>query len=388
MRRIVLLGYLLLLAVSLHAGIQEDFIDALNNKMYMRVRSLLDQGAELEKKDEKGRSPLTLMVFNGNTDMIRLLLSYGSDINSIDNRGYTALHYAVESGQYNIAEILILAGAETNSINNNEETPVYLALKNNDIDMTELLIKNGGELNFLPMIDPVMEDYLKKRVSIRNKLYGLDFLQRTELMDAVFAGDYKQADFLLYKGAEVNEQNEVGLTALMISSGLGDIYITRLLLKKGADPTLTDKEGLQALSYAMLDQDNLIVKELLKHIEQIDPQGLFYALFEGQKQHFSTLLDLSEYGNIKDETGRTLLMYASYLGDLFSVRKIIKNGADLNLTDNNGRTALAYCVQGMKEPLEDYYQIASRLVDAGAEKRDINSSDPEMESALKGYRNY
>jgi len=365
---------------------REDLIDALNNKMYLRIRALLDQGADLEKKDDTGRSPLTLMVISGNADMVRLLLQYGSNINSIDDRGYTALHYAVETGQFNLAEMLILEGAETNSINNAEETPVYLALKNNDIQMTELLIRNGGELDFIPMIEPVMEDYLRSRVSIRNKLYGLDFLDRTELMEAVFAGDFRTAEDLIYRGADVNEQNETGLTALMMSAGLGDIYTTRLLLKNGADRHIKDQDGLEALSYAMLKPGRLVVEELLKRGGEIDSKALFYALFEGKKEHFSTLMELSPNVDIFDDSERSLLMYASYLGDFYTVRRIIARGARLNLTDGNDRTALAYCVQGMKEPLEDYYQIASMLVEKGAEKRNLYSSDPEMEKALKGYR--
>lgn len=381
-------SYLLIffLPVMLFGNIQDDLVDALNSKMYLRIGSLLEQGADLDRKDDRGRSPLTVMVINGNTDMVRLLLQYGANINSIDNEGYTALHYAVEKGSLTIAQMLIQGGAETNSINNKEETPVYLALKNNDIAMTELLIKNGGELDFTPPIDPIMEDYLKSRVSIRNKLYGLDFLQRTELMVAVYEGDYRTADLLIYKGADVNEQNEMGLSALMMSAGLGDIYITRLLLKKGADPSLTDKDGVTALSYAMLKPGNLVVNELLEKEPYVDSRALFYSLFEGMKEHFSTLLDLSDSADVTDDADRSLLMYAAYLGDLYAVRRIIGKGGNLNFEDRSGKTALGYCVQGMRPPLEDYYQIASRLIAGGARKGNLTSADPEMEKALKGYR--
>jgi ankyrin repeat protein len=163
----------------LYADMSEDLINALNGKRYLMIRNLLSQGANIEEKDSQGLSPLSLMAKNGNSDMVKLLLQFGANINSIDNRGYTALHYAVDKGFFNIAELLILNGAETNSISNADETPVYISLKNNDIKMTELLIQNGGELDFIPEIDPIMENYLSMRVTIRNKLYGLDFLHRT-----------------------------------------------------------------------------------------------------------------------------------------------------------------------------------------------------------------
>jgi serine/threonine-protein phosphatase 6 regulatory ankyrin repeat subunit B len=381
-----LLILFLSLTLPLFGDMREDLLDALNNKRYIQIRGLLGEGADIEKKDTDGVSPLTAMVKSGNSDMVKLLLQYGANINVIDNDGFTALHHAVAMGYLNIAEILILNGAETNSISNNNETPVYLALKNNDIKITELLIQNGGEIDFIPLIDPIMEYYLKRRVSIRNKLYGLDFLHRTELMEAVFSNDYRTAEMLILEGADVNEQNEMGLTALMMSSGLGNIYITRLLIKKGASLEITDSDGLTALSYSMLRDNQLVVDELLEVSHSIDHNALFYALFEGKKETLSQLLKLSVNADIFDQSGRSLLMYASYMGDYYAVRKIIENGGKVNLADSGDMTPLKYCILGMKEPGEDYYQVASVLVMNGAISRGLNHQDPEMSKALKGFR--
>lgn len=381
-----LLIFLFLSTMPVFPDIREDLLDALNSKQYIKIRELLGEGADIEKKDQKGLSPLSAMVKSGNSDMVKLLLQYGAHINAIDNNGYTALHYAVELGYANIAEILILGGAEANSISNNNETPVYIALKNNDIKMTELLIKNGGEIDLIPAIDPILEDYLKMRVAIRSKLYGLDFLSRTELMEAVFANDYKKAESLIVGGTDVNEQNEMGLTALMMSSGLGNIYITRLLLKNGASVPLVDEDGLTALSYAMLIDNHLIADELLDKTESINPNALFYALFEGKKENLSKLVKLSLTADVYDLPGRSLLMYASYLGDFFAVSKIIEHGGNVNLSDRENINSLQYCMLGMKEPDEDYYQIVSELVSNGAVSRGLTHEDPEMTKALKGYR--
>ena len=371
---------------SLFGDMRSDLVDALNDKRYIQIRYLLSEGSDIEKKDHQGLSPLSLMVQSGNNDMVRQLLQYGANINSIDNDGNTALHYAVKMGYLNIAEMLLLAGAETNSINNYDETPLYLSLDDNDFKITELLIKNGGELDFIPMIDPIMENYLRMRVSIRNKLYGLDFLHRTELMEAVFAGDYKLAELLIFNGSDVNEQNEMGLTALMMSSGLGNTYITRLLLKKGADISIEDADGLTALSYSMLHDNSLVVEELLEDIHRIDPQSLFYALFEQKKENLSQLLKRADSPDVFDKSRRNLLMYACYLGDYFAVRKIIENDGKVNLSDDSDMNALKYSLLGMKEANEDYYQIVSALVENGAVSGRLTHSDPEMAKALKGFR--
>lgn len=385
MRRF-LLFFLLLPMVTLYGDMRDDLMDALNHNNQMMIRQLLENGTDLEKKNDLGLSPLLEMVKSGNSEMVQLLLQYGVNINSIDNEGYTALHYAVRLGYQNIAKLLILNGAETNSINNSDETPVYISLKNNDIKMTELLIKHGGELDFIPTIDPIMKEYLTMRVNIRNKLYGLEFLNRTELMEAVFTGDYKLVEMLILDGAEVNEQNEMGLTALMMAAGLGNTYVTRLLLKKGADITLTDTDGLTALSYSMLINDSLVFNELMKKTETISSQALFYALFEKKKESLARLLESAETPDVCDHSGRSLLMYAAYLGDFFAVRRIIDNNGDVNKFDDAHMNPLKYGLLGMKEPDEDYYQVISELIKNNAWSDDLTHSDPEMEKALKGFR--
>ncbi len=385
MRRFLFI-FILLSSLNLYGNINKEFIKALNEKKYVRITTLLEDGADIDKKDENGFSPLIAMTISGNHEMVQLLIKYGANISLIDNRGFTALHHAVELKMQNLAEILIENNAETNSISNKDETPVYLALKNNDIGMTELLIKNGGEIDLIPKIDPILEDYLRMRVSIRNRLYGLDYLVRTELMEAVFNGDYSLSLKLINDGADINEQNEMGLSPLMIAAGRGNSYLTRLLLKKGASISIEDEEGLTALSYSMLNNNKLVIIEILEKADSIDPYALFYALFEGKKEDLSILLKLSETVDVYEKSRRTLLMYAAYLGDLYAVRQVIDNYGRISLPDNNQMNALNYCILGMKEPDEDYYQIVSLLIEKGVYTEVITHPDPEMAKALKGYR--
>ncbi len=384
--RLFLIFIFFLLTVNIYSNINDDFILALNEKKYVKVRELLNDGADINKKNNDEISPLTAMVIDGNQDMVQLLLTYGANVSMIDNEGFTALHHAVELERFAIAEILISGGAETNSISNNNETPVFLALENKDIKMVELLIKKGGEIDIIPPIDPILEDYLKMRVSIRNRLYGLDYLVRTELMEAVFLEDFRLSETLISEGADLNEQNEMGLTALMIAAGKGNSYLTRLLLNKGASVSLSDEQGLRALSYSMLNSNRLIVDELLEKQEQIDPNALFYALIEGKKEYFALLAEKAETLNIFDKNNRSLLMYASYIGDYFAVRRILEKDGKVNLTDYNNMSALNYCLLGMKEAGEDYYRIASALVEKGAYSQGLTHRDPEMTLALKGFR--
>src|SRR5690606_15436188 len=52
-----------------------------------------------------------------------------------------------------------------------------------------------------------------------------------------------------------------------------------------------------------------------------------------------------DHVNYKNETGKTILMYACQFGYSESVERIIKGLADVNLTDNQRKTALMYACE-------------------------------------------
>jgi hypothetical protein len=55
------------------------------------------------------------------------------------------------------------------------------------------------------------------------------------LIEAVKAGEYAKAKALIASGAEVNEQDEQGWTALNFAAGKGHLALVKLLLENGAD---------------------------------------------------------------------------------------------------------------------------------------------------------
>ena len=68
---------------------------------------------------------------------------------------------------------------------------------------------------------------------------------------------------LIACGAKINERNENGETALIISSAKGYNFIAAFLLEKGADFTCADISGHTALYYATEKGFNDIVEKLI-----------------------------------------------------------------------------------------------------------------------------
>ena len=61
------------------------------------VERLLDEGADVNIKDEGGATPLHAAAFGGHRDVIRLLMARGADVNAQDNDGDTPLGFAADT---------------------------------------------------------------------------------------------------------------------------------------------------------------------------------------------------------------------------------------------------------------------------------------------------
>lgn len=73
---------------------------------------LLEKGADLEAKDEEGRSPLSKTVWFGREVVVKLLLEKGASLESKCKAGRTPLGWAVENGQRGTIKLLLEKGAE------------------------------------------------------------------------------------------------------------------------------------------------------------------------------------------------------------------------------------------------------------------------------------
>ena len=92
------------------------------------VRLLLEHGgADLEKSDSYGNSPLMVATWKGHVDVVCYLLEQGANVNKADDHGCTSLHEAASEGHLEIAKLLMLYGAELNVKSDEGELPIDLA---------------------------------------------------------------------------------------------------------------------------------------------------------------------------------------------------------------------------------------------------------------------
>jgi len=89
-----------------------------------------------------GITPLQQVARDGHKEIAELLIAEGADVNAKNDYGWTPLHWAASRGHKEIVELLIAKGANVNAKNKYGTTPLDMA---NDRETADLLRKHGGK---------------------------------------------------------------------------------------------------------------------------------------------------------------------------------------------------------------------------------------------------
>ena len=108
------------------------------------ARLLVSKGADVNRCDAQGDSPLLAAIWRKSSQLVTLLLNAGADPNIANNKHETALYLACRQEHFEIASKLIDAFADTNP---ESCSPLMEACKSNYIDIVELLVENGAGSN-------------------------------------------------------------------------------------------------------------------------------------------------------------------------------------------------------------------------------------------------
>jgi ankyrin repeat protein len=177
-----------------------------------KVTRLLEQGANPNMKNEKGRTPLHEAAFQGNRAIVDVLIQNGADLNIQEPRyGSTALHIAVYNGFKGVVESLLDAGADIDAIDHEDRTPIYGTTQTGNKYLTLFLLKKGAKIN------------------IKEKSFGF-----TPLHYAVNNQFKDIALILIDHGADINAEDHKGMTPLNQAIDNDDKPMIELLLSKGA----------------------------------------------------------------------------------------------------------------------------------------------------------
>ena len=112
------------------------------------AKQLLENGADVNAKDEDGNTPLRITVRENAPHLAKLLINNGADVNVKDPlRGEGLLHDAAGSNATETAAILLENGADVNAKDERGKTPLHWAALRNAPEVAELLMSNGADVN-------------------------------------------------------------------------------------------------------------------------------------------------------------------------------------------------------------------------------------------------
>ncbi|KAJ8679888.1 hypothetical protein QAD02_015675 [Eretmocerus hayati] len=226
---------------------------------YHTVKRIVNSGADINLTKSITNSPLSTAIAKGHKDIVKLLLDCGADVNITDDDGRNFLWEAATNGNIwnmmvrpryltdfnsDILKLIMSNSTIKNCIEYGKYVPFESVLMSGTVEAMHLFFENGVQLNNCGVPSPLI------RAAGNHDVRILEYLLTTRLYD-------------------VNAVDENGFTALFSAVAFDRLDCARMLIEWGAnvdipaDPkAVFSTAGRSPLSQAVA-QDNLEIVDLL-----------------------------------------------------------------------------------------------------------------------------
>ncbi|KAK2715890.1 hypothetical protein QYM36_010456 [Artemia franciscana] len=354
-----------------------EFLHAAFEKGYVKiVEDFLKYGANVNtllgpSGHGKGLTPLHIAVINKQEEMANLLISNKADINARDENGKTPIFYATKNADLKLTKFLL---ANEANVKNSPEV-LFQAVETECMEIVKVLLSYDADVNAsdkygqtaLHLIALQDDGFSVVRKCMVCNPRGNEVLGRnSQVKEAI-------AKLLLNKGAGVDARTIKGETALHFAIQNENVKVVETILEYNANVNLGTKNGDMPLCLSSLTGNVEICTMLLNKGANVNVKkngGISALHIAAQNHHGNIVKLLLNYGarvNSQDNDGRTALHYACYNGSIETVEELLEHGSDINITSKNGCTALDDNAAGIKSfysDLNTYDSDASDYFDA------------------------
>ena len=229
---------------------KENHIDAVKALLDIYHKKVdLTNKSNVELIENEKRQALRYAIENNNVELVRFLLEASTNGEKMEvNYGWvdrllghsnSLFTYAVARDKIDIVKLLLESGADVNYQNIEGVTALMVAVSEGLYDRAELLINAGADVNL--------------KTSYWSRYPG-----STALIAAAIVGSgTKFIELLIANGADINAQDDKGMTAIMYAVTKKHLLIlTEFLIEKGANLLLKNKDGFTVLDLAQKQADS------------------------------------------------------------------------------------------------------------------------------------
>ncbi|KAJ6233251.1 ankyrin repeat-containing [Anaeramoeba flamelloides] len=330
--------------------------------------------------NDNGFAPIHNAVLANSKDVLRIFINMSANLDIMTSVGKTSLHYATESENIELVKMLIRSGANTELRDFDSQTAYEIArLKGNKPICSQFLSLKGNSLIHKAAKEKDQKEVVRILKQNSSEAQTIDKFGRTPLHISAEMGDISTIKILLNYGANINALSFNKNTPLFTAIKKDHIDAVKFLVKKGAEININERADviLSALHLAV-ERDNLqIVKYLLSQgafiNERMRIQGGITALMIAvQRQNREILKELykkKKYSkqnsrldiNGTDNLGRTALIHSiTKRGEVAIPDELLEQGADPNIFDKSGKTALHYAI------IDEAHEVVKTLLSQGA----------------------
>lgn len=312
----------------------------------------------------------------GKTELLKSLFAFNieheidfkCDLETPDRFGLTLLMCAIISGNFETVKYLVELGAKINARDDERQTPFLHACNycGDNIEILQYLLDHGADMN------------------------AVDAFGFSALSDLCDAGSAKGLEFVLNRGADVNTRNRFGTTPLLKVSEINNPEIIRILLEHNADVNIPgadrqtpiikaaqfniaetvrmliehkaklnvrDRFMKSPLDYCIENNGNECAKLLIEAGAEHSTRQLIIALSKNNLEIAKLMIDHG--ANLNDYTEISPMHACIFKGQLEAVQLLVEHNVDINRPDKD-MSPLKMAV------LRDETLIAKYLIEKGA----------------------
>lgn len=299
------------------------------------------------KRMQYDSEELFYAAYNGDFFLVMSLLEDGANPN-VRVHGYPAIYYPVLNSDNAVCFALLDHGADPNIEYPGGLFPIYAAAEVGNLELVAKLLACGAEID-------------KKTPK------GC-----TALRNAAEEGHYETVQYLLANGADAYSVNTAGYTIIEAAERHGQYYVADLLREHCAmnpptpealqaraetvqQPRNEAQEAFDRWQMFKLDtqyRSSMLTMGIVEDNPRLVAQGL--ANGEDPNRRYSYEVDSDSMTTPNSVKIITPIVQASFQGCMENVRLLIENGADPNLAQKNGETALMDAVNTGNFELTEY----------------------------------